>query len=111
MDVSVSSDRGAPVVAIKGEVDLYSAPQVRDAILGAAEQRPRALLVDLSGVSYMDSSGVATLVEGLQRSRGYGGRFLLFGLEPAIREVFRFARLEQVFEICETAEEALGRIG
>jgi anti-sigma B factor antagonist len=55
----------------------------------------------------MDSSGVATLVEGLQFCRGYGGAFRLAGLGETVRQVFRFAKLDTVFEIYPSAGEAL----
>jgi anti-sigma B factor antagonist len=80
---------------------------MREAIVRTASARTPMVVVDLSGVSYMDSSGVATLVEGLQLSRTYGGAFRLAGLGGAVREVFRFAKLEKVFQIYPDANEAL----
>ncbi len=107
MDIAVRHDGRAVIVEVQGEVDLYSSPKMREALVGLTDGRSPAVLVDLSHVEYMDSSGVATLVEGLQLARQYGGQFKLAGLAPAIRDVFRFARLEKVFEIYEDTEAAL----
>lgn len=107
MEVNVRNHQGAAVIEVRGEVDLYSSPRMRQAIVERASARTPTVVVDLSSVQYMDSSGVATLVEGLQLSRGYGGAFRLAGLGGAVREVFKFAKLEKVFEIYEDANRAL----
>jgi len=109
VEIQVRKHTGAAIIEVRGEVDLYSSPQVREAILGAMSARTSIVVVDLSGVGYMDSSGVATLVEGLQSSRGYGGAFRLAGLGDAVRQVFKFAKLEKVFDIYPDAQEALAR--
>jgi anti-sigma B factor antagonist len=112
VEVHVRNHEKAAVIEVQGEVDLYSSPEMREAIIGTMSGRTPTVVVDLSGVEYMDSSGVATLVEGLQLSRGYGGVFRLAGIGGAVREVFKFARLEKVFEIYQDADQALaGRVG
>ncbi len=65
----------------------------------------------MSGVTYIDSSGIATLVEGLQLSRQTKARFALFGLRPNARSVLELARLHKVFTIFTTEEEAVEKIG
>ena len=107
MEVHISNHQDAAVIEIRGEVDLYTSPQVREAIVGVTRRRTPLVIVDLTGVDYMDSSGVATLVEGLQFCRGYGGAFRLAGLGETVRQVFRFAKLDTVFEIYPSAGEAL----
>lgn len=111
MDVAIRRDGRAAIVEVRGEVDLYSSPKLREALVALVGDRPPAVLVDLVGVQYMDSSGVATLVEGLQLTRQYGGHFKLAGLPPAVREVFRFARLEKVFDIYQDTQAALQALG
>ena len=106
VEVHISNHQDAAVIEIRGEVDLYTSPQVREAIVGATQRRTPTVIVDLTGVDYMDSSGVATLVEGLQFCRGYGGAFRLAGLGETVRQVFRFAKLDTVFEIYPSAGEA-----
>ena len=107
MEVHVRNHERAAIIEVQGEVDLYTSPRMREAIVRTASARTPMVVVDLSGVSYMDSSGVATLVEGLQLSRTYGGAFRLAGLGGAVREVFIFAKLEKVFQIYPDANEAL----
>jgi anti-sigma B factor antagonist len=107
VEVHISNHQDAAVIEVRGEVDLYTSPQVREAIVGVTKRRTPTVIVDLTGVSYMDSSGVATLVEGLQFCRGYGGAFRLAGLGETVRQVFRFAKLDTVFEIYPSAGEAL----
>jgi anti-sigma B factor antagonist len=107
VEVHVRNHGNAAVIEVQGQVDLYTSPRMREAIVGAASAKAPTVVVDLSGVEYMDSSGVATLVEGLQLSRGYGGAFRLAGLGGAVREVFKFARLEKVFEIYQDTPRAL----
>ena len=96
------------IIDVRGEVDLYSSPKMREAIFSAMKQRPLpAIIVDLTHVTYTDSSGIATLVEGLQISQERQARFKLVGLSQAVLEVFQLARLETVFEIYPTLESAL----
>ena len=98
----------ACIIDIEGEVDLYSSPTMRQYILDAMKQhRPQILIVELSRVTYMDSSGIATLVEGLQLANEYHSRFKLVGLSRIVLEVFQLARLERVFSMYATEEEAL----
>jgi anti-sigma B factor antagonist len=108
VDVRVCNHTDAAVIIeVQGEVDLYTSPRVREAIVRATRARTPTVVVDLAGVAYMDSSGVATLVEGLQFARGYGGAFRLAGLGDTVRQVFKFAKLDKVFEIYSDAQGAL----
>ena len=107
VEVHVRNHERTAIIEVQGEVDLYTSPRMREAIVRTASAKTATVVVDLSGVNYMDSSGVATLVEGLQLSRGYGGIFRLAGLAGAVREVFKFAKLEKVFEIYPDANRAL----
>lgn len=100
----------ATIVAISGDVDLYSSPQVRKAIIGLTEKKAPLIMVDLHEVEYMDSSGIATLVEGLQQVGKYKGELKLFGLTSAVREVFELSRLDKVFQIFANEETAAGSV-
>jgi len=98
----------ATIVDVIGDIDLYNSPQVRRVMLEALHQKPPArVIVNLKSVRYIDSSGVASLVEGLKVSRELGSRFILFGLSPAAREVLELSRLIKVFEVYENEEQAL----
>ncbi|MEK6711120.1 MAG: STAS domain-containing protein [Nitrospinota bacterium] len=99
MQIETKAIGKATLVQVSGEVDMSNSPQVRDILIGLTQKRVPAILVDLGGVTYMDSSGIATLVEGLQEAMGYGGKFRLAALSPKVRQVFDLARLTDVFEI------------
>ncbi|HXW12960.1 MAG TPA: STAS domain-containing protein [Terriglobia bacterium] len=101
----------ASIIDPAGDVDLYSSPRLREALLAEIKPNGPCVLVNMSGVSYIDSSGIATLVEGLQLSRQTKTRFGLFGLRPNARSVLELARLHKVFTIFEDEAEALEKIG
>jgi len=94
------------VVALRGEVDLEHSPDARKVLLRCV-RRGRDLLVDLSRVSYLDSSGIASLVEAFQAARRSGTDFGLVQVSPQAMQVFELARLDQVFRIHASLEEAL----
>ena len=101
-----SEDRaGWRVVVLGGEVDLSWSQQVRRAVLDALRDA-EAVAVDLSQVSYVDSSGIAALVEGFQSARGRGQRFVLLAPSPQVLAVLKLARLDRVFAIVPTLEGA-----
>lgn len=91
------------IIELAGEVDLSCSPDARREILAVLDSG-RNLLVDLSGVTYIDSSGVASLVEGYQAARKKQLRFGLLAVSDAVMSVFKLARLDQVFPIHATVE-------
>lgn len=108
MELSIDrTDNGVVVVAVSGEIDMNTSPEVRSVLSPLFTEKPRALVVDLSEVNYMDSSGIATLVEGLQWSHRSEIPFRLSGMTAAVKDVFEMARLESLFEIFESREAAL----
>jgi anti-sigma B factor antagonist len=107
MEVKAERRGKAAIIRVNGDVDLYSSPKLREAILDAIGKKLSPIVVNLSRVTYMDSSGVATLIEGFQLSEEYGGIVRLVGLNEPVSEVFKLARLHQVFQICQSEPEAL----
>lgn len=99
LKIDTQEHDGAVVIAAEGEVDLSSSPQLREAILGAVPKGGGTLAVDLSGVSYMDSSGVATLVEGLKSVGAKKASFCLLAPSRAVTKVLELSRLDSVFDI------------
>jgi len=102
----IDDQNGVHVVELSGEVDLHHSPQLRGVLLGHAEAKRPALLLDLSGVSYMDSSGLATLIEYLQQALKFQGKLALAGVSDRLRTIFDLARLGEIFSIYATVEEA-----
>ena len=101
MDLKVEKAQGSgeSVIQVSGEVDLYSSPELRKVILKHIPSSGGDLAVDLSGVTYIDSSGVATLVEGLRSARKKDAGFVLVSPSSAVRQVLELARLDSVFEV------------
>lgn len=110
LEVTTHKKGNATIVSIKGDVDLYSSPQVRKTVMAITAKRTSAVLINLSEVNYMDSSGVATLVEGLQQTGKYKGQFKLYGLVSAVKEVFELSRLDKVFDIYADEASALASL-
>jgi anti-sigma B factor antagonist len=96
---------GTKLVLISGEVDLSWSQQVRKAILDAL-QGGQPVAIDLSAVGYIDSSGIAALVEGFQQARGKQQKFALVAVSPAVMAVLELARLDRVFPLATTFEDA-----
>ena len=93
---------------ISGDIDLATSPQLRKAVLHELKEvRTPRVVLNLKAVRYIDSSGVASLVEGLKASRDVGSRFVLFGLNTTVREVLQLSKLVRIFEIYEDEEQAL----
>jgi len=93
---------------LSGDIDFANSPVVRDSVLREIrESRTPRVLVNLSQVRYMDSSGVASLVEGLKASRDLGSRFILVGLSTSTRDVLQLSRLIKVFEVYDNEEQAM----
>lgn len=110
MEVRVRQEGGADIVEIAGEVDLFSSPEVRKALLSLAKKGSPVIIVDLARVSYMDSSGLATLIEGLQMTGAHKGKFKLAGPREEVLEVFELTRLVDVFEIHDNVAQALASL-
>jgi anti-sigma B factor antagonist len=87
------------VVPLEGEIDLHVSPQIGARLAAMIKQKPAKLVVDLSQVTYIDSSGLAVLIEAMQNVGSYGGKFALTGLQDGVRPIFEIARLDQVFRI------------
>lgn len=98
---------GTKVMGLSGEVDMSTSPELRKALMGLIKRKPPEVVVDFGGVTYIDSSGIATFVEGLKAMRSYDGRLKLAGIDERIMEIFRFAKLDRVFETYGTVNDAL----
>ena len=76
------------VVPLKGEIDLHVSPAVTATLNEIIDKKPERLVVDLSEVSYIDSAGLAALIQAMQKVEGYGGKFMLSGLQETVRSIF-----------------------
>jgi anti-sigma B factor antagonist len=87
------------LISVEGEIDLYSSPELRKAVLKAVPKAESGVAVRLEKVGYMDSSGVATLVEGLRSAKQHDKTFVLEAPSSAVMKVLELARLDSVFEV------------
>jgi len=96
-----SNDLSDTEVQLKGfgDVTIHTSSRLREQLKPFFTARMQSIHVALDEVSFMDSSGIATLVEGMQWSRLTGGRFVLSGLQDNVRDVFSLAKLDTIFEI------------
>ncbi len=95
------------VLPLDGEIDLHVSPTVTASLNMMIETKPKLLVVDLSRVTYIDSAGLAALIEGMQKVESYGGKFALAGLQETVRSIFEISRLDQVFRIFRDVDAAL----
>src|SRR6266404_3295922 len=108
VQISVRRHDKTTIFDLSGDIDFASSQETRQSVLREIrESRASRVVVNLSQVRYIDSSGVASLIEGLKASRDLGSRFILFGLSTPAREVIQLSRLTKVFEIYDTEEQAL----
>ncbi|MGA2301958.1 MAG: STAS domain-containing protein [Candidatus Acidiferrum sp.] len=108
MQIAARAIKGWTILDLSGDIDLAHSPAMRKALLGEIkEKRTPRVFLNLKNVRYIDSSGIASLVEGLKASRDLGSRLILYGLNKTVREVMQLSRLQKIFEIYEDEEQAL----
>lgn len=98
------------VITVEGEVDMFTSPSLRDKLLPLFEKGVKGVIVDLKGVSFMDSSGIATMVEGLQWSKKSGKAFILTGLGETVMNALSLTKLETVFTIKKDKDDAYNEL-
>jgi anti-sigma B factor antagonist len=108
MEISTRQSGIATIVDVTGDITLYNSPEMRKVLLELLkEKRTARVIVNMLKVKYIDSAGVASLVEGLKISRDLKSTFALYGLSRTAREVLELTRLIKVFEVYNNEEEAL----
>ena len=100
---------GAVIIAFEGDIDMQSSPEARKVLLDCLK-RKHPMLVNLAGVTYIDSSGVASLVEALQTARKTACKFALVSVSEGARRVLKLARLDKVFTIHESVEDGIAKL-
>ncbi|OGW38060.1 MAG: hypothetical protein A2Y97_00165 [Nitrospirae bacterium RBG_13_39_12] len=107
MNIEIVDYKGRKIIALTGDVDMYTSPILRENLLNLIKKKIPALCVDFNGVSYIDSSGIATFVEGLKCMKLYGGKLQFFNIPERIMEIFSFSKLDKVFEIYGNIDDAI----
>lgn len=97
-------------VSLKGDLDFNSAKKVREELAKLSEKSAPKVLMDLAGVRYIDSSGLATFIDLFQKMKRSGGKLAFFNVNQSVRSVFEIAKLDTVFQLTGTEQEALLRV-
>ncbi|MCE5314349.1 MAG: STAS domain-containing protein [Armatimonadota bacterium] len=95
-----------PIIELEGEVDVYTAPQLKQQIINILESNAKELVVDLTKVDYLDSTALGVLIGGLKRMREVDGNMVLICPNPRIRRVFEITGLDKIFDIYNSEEDA-----
>jgi anti-sigma B factor antagonist len=107
LEISVEDQDKVAVVHLQGEVDLNVSPQLRTRLKELTQTKKPLIVIDMAGVPYIDSSGVATLVECLQGVSRYGGKLRLAAMGRQTLSVLEISRLDTVFSVFDSLEGAL----
>ncbi len=94
------------IFRIKGDIDAYSSPSLKDKIVKEIEGGTKKLVLNLTNVDYIDSAGLGVLVALLKRIKKEQGVLRIAGLKPNILKIFQLTRLNQIFDIFNTEEQA-----
>ncbi len=97
----------ATVVGLQGDVDMHQAPRLHERLTKVTADKPIKLVIDMSKVRYIDSSGVATIISAFQRMHHHHGKLCLAGMQPRVRSVFEIAQLDRILPMFAGREEAL----
>lgn len=107
IDVTALDTGDATVVTVSGDVDMQTAPVLAKALLDVVSRQPALVVVDLSGVEFLASRGLAVLVEAQEAAEGAGGRLCLAGGGHAVQRPLEATALDEIFDHYPTAEAAL----
>ena len=109
MDLSLSTRTAGEhtIVEVKGEIDVYTAPRLREQLVDLVAEGKYHLVVDMERVDFLDSTGLCVLVGGLKRVRAHDGSLRLVCTQERILKIFRITGLTKVFPIHSSVDEAL----
>src|SRR6201989_1572992 len=106
-----SDDPGFTIIAVSGEIDVYTAPKLRERLISLVESGSYQLIVDMEGVEFLDSTGLGVLVGGLKRVRAHDGWIDLVCTQSRMLRIFRITGLNRVFSIYDTVADAVAAHG
>jgi anti-sigma B factor antagonist len=107
MDVKSFDKEGVLVFQVNGEINISTSPDLKKQF---EKQAAKKIVVDLEKVSYIDSSGLATLVEILKKTKSQGGSLGLSGMSDKVKSLFEITKLDKLFLVCKSQDEAVGKV-
>lgn len=106
MQIKMEDKNGISIYRMTGDIDINTSPEVKKSFDQVVKDKKDKVVIDLSDVGYVDSSGLATLVEILKNLRAYGGKLKLSSLSDKVRGLFEITKLDKLFDIVSSEEEA-----
>ncbi len=106
----ISEQQGTAVVALEGEIDVYTAPRLQDQLLDLSKVGRNRVVVDLEGVSFLDSNGLGVIVTGLKQFRSAGGDMALVCTRPQVRKVFEITSLTDFVGVYDELQTAVNAV-
>lgn len=113
MELDISSERTPEdigVIEVAGELDLYTAPRLKEQLLSLLDDGVQKVIVDMSGVHFIDSSALGVLIGGVKRLKPDGGTMVLVSIDENVNWIFRITGLNNVFDIFSTRDEAISSL-
>ena len=107
MAVKTESKNGLMICRVDGDIDINCSPALKKAFDKLISQKTPKIVIEMTKVVYVDSSGLATLVGILKNMRSYGGKMRLAGMSPKVKSLFEITKLDKLFEIMASEEEAI----
>ena len=107
MAVKTESKNGLMICRIEGDIDINCSPDLKKTFDKLISQKTPKIVIEMTKVIYVDSSGLATLVGILKNMRSYGGKMRLAGMSPKVKSLFEITKLDKLFEIMASEEEAI----
>ncbi|MHB0915352.1 MAG: STAS domain-containing protein [Thermoleophilia bacterium] len=102
-----TTDDGIAVITVAGELDLYTAPRLKEKLLSAIEDDQLKIVINMAGVHFIDSSALGVLIGGVKRLKPKDGHLALVSVDENVNWIFQITGLNSVFDIYQTREEAL----
>lgn len=113
MEINIQSEKtsdGISVITVAGELDLYTAPRLKENLLAAMEEDILKIVIDMTGVHFIDSSALGVLIGGVKRLKPKGGKLVLVSTDENVNWIFQITGLNSVFDIYSTRDEALAGV-
>jgi len=107
LDVETSNRDGASVLTLRGEIDVYTAPRLRQAIIDLVDGGATRVVVDMEKVDFLDSTGLGVLVGGLKRVKLKEGSLSIVATQDKILKIFDITGLNKIFDIHATVDDAV----
>jgi anti-sigma B factor antagonist len=110
-DFTTSANGDTTVLAVRGSLDAKTAAELKPEVVKVGDSGTKKVVVDLTGLTLIDSSGVGVLISLFKRLRAIGGQVCFAGVQAQPKEVFRLLRLDRSLDLCTTVDEALRKLG